>query len=202
MSGFQPVYEKAVSVIVPISSITYAVNVFTNYIRQSIEKKELILVHSNASDDFEQWLHLSRLYPLTRVYRLNNGTALGECLNYCADRAIFENIAIFREMHCYEREYLAASFREMVRNSAELAGKKTYVSICDRDGSPTIFNPGYERCLTDSVILPTFLYRQALHKSIRFTGSDEGLDERFCEECRNKGYRVYSTGSDGFQFHR
>lgn len=202
MNGFPPFKEAAVSVIVPVSGFTYAANVFMNYMQQDIGKKELILVHNNPSDDFEQWIHLSHLYPLTRVYQLNNGTSSGECLNYCIERAIFENIAIFQEMHYYEREYLTVSLREMVRNSADLAGKKTYISQGENGGLQTLVNPGYEKCFTDTVILPTFLFRQTLYKNIRFIGSNENLDTRFCEECRNKGCRVYSTESGGFQFRR
>lgn len=200
MDNYPFINSEAVSVIIPVNSLSHAGNVFINYMQQDLGKKELILVHNNPSDDFDQWVHLSGLYPMTRVYQLDCGISPGECLNYCIERAIFENIAIFQEMHHYEREYLSASLRDMQLYSADLAGKKTYFSQCKNEDHLTLVNPGFEKCLADMVILPTFIFRQALFYSIRFNDSNADLDTKFCEDCRNSGFRIYSTGTGGFRF--
>ena len=200
MTGYPLIDNEAVSVIVPVSSLIYAGNVFINYMQQDLGKKELILVHNNPSDDFERWIYLSGLYPLTRIYQLDYGTSLGECLNYCAERTIFENIAIFREMHHYGQEYLSGSLGEMHLNSADLAGKKTYFSQCENGSHQTLVTPGFEKCFTDMVILPTFIFKHAIYKNIRFKDSNSNLDTGFCEDCRGYGYRIYSTDTGGFRF--
>lgn len=197
--------SEAVSVIIPVSSLTYAGNVFFNYMRQNLAKKELILIHNNPLDDFDQWIHMSASYPMTRVYQLDSGISPGECLNYCIERAIFENISIFQEMHHYAPEYLSASVKDMYLNAADLAGKKTYFSQNQKEDHPTLVNPGFEKCFADTVILPTFVFKQSLFNGngsagARFIDSNAELDTRFCEDCRNNGGRIYSTDTGGFQF--
>lgn len=196
---------EAVSVIIPVSSLIHAENVFSNYMRQDMAKKELILVHNNFSDDFEQWIRMSASYPMTRVYQLDPGASLGECLNYCIERAIFENISIFQELHHYAPEYLSASVNDMYLNATDLAGKKTYFLQNEREDHLTLANPGFEKCFVDTVILPTFVFKQSLFNSarsgvIRFIESNAELDTTFCKDCRNNGCRIYSTDASGFQY--
>lgn len=200
MTAYTLIDNEAVSIIVPVSNLIYAGNVYINYMQQDLAKKELILVHNNPSDDFDQWVFLSGLYPMARIYQLDHGTSLGECLNYCADRTIFENIAVFHEMHHYGHEYLSGALNEMYLNSADIAGKKTYFAQCENESRQTLINPGFEKCFTDTVILPTFIFKQALFKDIRFKDSNENLDTQFCEECRENRKHIYSTGAGGFQF--
>ncbi len=197
--------SEAISIIVRVSSLMHAGNVFNNYMQQNLDKKELILVHNNPLEDFDQWVHSSGLYPMTRVYQLDDDKSLGECLNYCTERAIFENIAIFQEMHQYEPEYLSSSLREMYLHSAEVTGKKTYFSQCGKEEPLTLVNPGFEKSFTDRVILPTFIFRRELFdsissKGIRFNNSNEDLDAKFCEDCRNNGCRIYSNDTAGFRY--
>lgn len=200
MNSQLPFDSKAVSVVTPVSSLVHAPNVFINYMQQDLGKKELILVHNNPSDDFERWVQISVLYPMTRVYQLDPGVSLGESLNYCVERAIFENIAIFYEIHHYDQKYLSASLQEMLQNNAAAAGKRTYFSKGLDENHQTIINPGFEKCFTDMVILPTLIFKQEIYKHIRFINSNENLDIRFCEDCRNNGRRIYSTDSGGFEF--
>lgn len=200
MTGYSLIENETVSIIVPVSNLIYAGNVYLNYMQQDMRKKELILVHSNPTDDFAQWVFLSKLYPLVRVYQLNYDTSIGNCLNYCVERTIFENIAIFHEMHYYGQKYLSDSLKEMYLNSADLAGKKTYFAQYKNESHQTLVNPGFEKCFTDTVILPTFIYKQTLSKVIRFEDSNVNLDTRFCEECKDNSYRIYSTNADGLQF--
>jgi hypothetical protein len=191
-----------VSIITKVSGKASAINVFRNYMLQHVEKKELILVHNGQTDDFDQWVFMSRFYPMTRVYQMNAGTSLGECLNYCIDRAIFDNVAIFDEMHLYESGYISQALDGLRSFPAQLTGKRTYYMRAEDETEDVLVNAGFESCMTDMVILPTFVFRRLLFEQIKFEHSDDDIDISFCKQCAKRNYGIYSTGAGCFKFCR
>lgn len=198
MNSYMQRDDIAASIIATVSNLIYAGNIYINYMQQDLRKKELILVHNNSSDDFEQWVFLSRLYPMVRVYQQDNGTSIGGCLNYCIERSIFENIVLFHEAHYYGPGYLSGSLREWNHTPADLFGKKTYFALQENTNRQALNNPGYENCCTDFVILPTFIFKQTLFNIVRFKDSDTNLDNQFCKDCRDKNCKIFSTDRNNY----
>lgn len=174
MNSNEQTGRNAVTIITKISGLANKDNVSKNYMRQEAVKKELILVHNSEQDCFEQWLELSRLFPMVRIYRLSQGASDGECLNYCVEHSIFENIAIFSEERFYDKDYLTKSANKLNETKSDLTGMK---------------NPDPSN---DFIMLPTFVFRKTLFGDIRFTSAGLELDKCFCEECRAKGAKITS----------
>ncbi len=193
--------NNAVSIIEFVDSLAYAKNVFQSYMLQDISKKELILVYNSSSDDFEKWLFLTKMYPMTRIYYLNSCTSLGECLNYCAERSIFENIAVFNQVGLYDFNYLQSSLKAMQTYQIQLIGKRTYYKHDEKENADIIVNPGFEGCITDYVILPSFVMRHNLFDNLRFDDINTDIDIEYCKKCRAKGYGIYSAKSEGLRLY-
>lgn len=193
--------NEAVSIIEFVDDLVYAKSIFHSYMLQNIRKKELILVYTGTSDDFEKWLSLTRVYPMTRIYQLNNGSSLGECLNYCAERSIFENIAVFSEVGLYDHYYLLSSLKAMQSNQVQLVGKRTYYRHDEKKNDDILVNPGFEDCMTDYVILPSFVIRHDLFDSLRFDDGNDDIDIEYCKKCRACGYGIYSAKVDGLRLY-
>jgi hypothetical protein len=200
MAASLPYDNDCVSIITCASSLAFAKNVFSNYMQQDICKKELIIVHNNSRDDFEQWLDQTRLYPMVRIYQQDPGTPVGDCINYCMERSIYENIALFHEEHYYGPLYLSGCIRDLYRTQADLVGKRTYYTLAAATGQPVLHSPGYENGYTDFVILPTFLFKRTLSDTLRFDSSSAELDKTFCGKLINAGGRIFSTDHESYLF--
>lgn len=111
--------EKGVTVMVCSNTYHNADNIFNNYVKQNVQKKELIILVRNDKEDFEKWVSLANQFPMSRVYEFDENKTTEECLKYGMEQSIFDYTAILEEDKQYESDYLSFFISNLDKSSPD-----------------------------------------------------------------------------------
>jgi glycosyltransferase involved in cell wall biosynthesis len=169
-------------------------NVFDNYVRQAIEKKEMIIVLNRDDMDIIKWRRRAKQYKNVTVYQMPEKYQLGKCLNVGIKKAKYNILAKFDDDDYYAPHYLKESLHALKRKKANIVGKHTSFLYFEGPKALMVFRRGGEKQYCRTVKGGTLVFRRSLWDKVKFNEKlTSGSDVKFLRDCRNRGYRVYSV---------
>jgi glycosyltransferase involved in cell wall biosynthesis len=172
--------------------------IFRNFKRQTIDPKELIIVLNNDELDIRTYQRRAKSYENVSVIQLSEKTSLGKCLNFAIARARYPYIAKLDDDDYYAPEYLHESVMALRETKADVVGKHAHHLYLTGKRLLVIRFPKGEHRFVKSVSGATLVARKAVFNKVQFRDLRVGEDDRFCEDCKRKGFRIYSTSRYNF----
>ncbi|CAM3846806.1 glycosyltransferase [Alicyclobacillus pomorum] len=172
--------------------------ILRNFKRQTVDPKELIVVLNNDALDIRMYQQRAEAYENVSVFQLSEDTSLGLCLNFAITKARYPYIAKLDDDDYYARDYLHESVMALRENKADVVGKHAHYLYLTGKKLLVIRFPKGEHRFVKSVSGATLVARKAVFNKVRFRDLWVGEDDRFCEDCRRKGFRIYSTSRYNF----
>lgn len=172
-------------------------NVFNNYQQQTYKDKELIIILNKDSMDIDRWIEKAKKYRNVQVYQLHEKATLGDCLNFGIMRAKDDIIAKFDDDDYYGPDYIKSSIKVFKNKQISIIGKSS-IFIYFKNMNALIHVSGNENSITDSVAGATLMFRRDVYQHVQFEKVNRGEDYHFLEQCKEKGFTIYST--DRFHF--
>ncbi|PEQ84604.1 glycosyltransferase [Bacillus sp. AFS006103] len=167
-------------------------NVFKNYKRQSWKDKELIIILNKDSMDIDRWIKKAKKYRNVQIYQLHERAALGDCLNFGIMKSNYDIIAKFDDDDYYGPDYIKSSMDAFNNKDISIIGKSS-VYIYFKNKKALIHVSGIENAVTDTVAGATLMFRKEVFQQVQFEKVNRAEDYFFIEECKEKGFTVYST---------
>lgn len=196
-SGYQ--YKgKGISIITCTKRPHHIQNIFKNFNRQNWVKKELIIILNKDSLDIEEYREMARDYDNVSVYQLPEDTSLGACLNYAVQESKYKTIAKFDDDDFYAPSYLTGSMLAMKKSGADIVGKRACYTWLKGNQKLILRFPQYERRYVSILPGATLVFKKKVFKKVQFPDRSNGEDDKFCRDCRARGYRVYSASKYNF----
>lgn len=167
-------------------------NVFKNYKQQSWKDKELIIILNKDSMDINRWIKKAKKYRNVQIYQLHEKAALGDCLNFGIMKSNYDIIAKFDDDDYYGSDYIKSSMDAFNNKDISIIGKSS-VYIYFKNKKALIHVSGNENAVTDTVAGATLMFRKEVFHQVQFEKVNRAEDYFFIEECKKKGFTVYST---------
>lgn len=168
-------------------------NIIENYLRQSIDKKELIIIINNDNIDIELFTSYTFKNSNIYVYKLPQSISLGECLNFGVSLSNYNFIAKFDDDDYYGPYYLKESYDILSSNYCDIVGKnKTYYYI-EELNKLVLKNNGIENNFVPSVMGSTLCFKKNLFDNVKFRDLEFREDYFFNSDCLKKGYKIFSS---------
>ncbi|WLD94946.1 glycosyltransferase family 2 protein [Alkalihalobacillus sp. AL-G] len=186
--------------------------ILQNYMRQTWQHKELILILNNDDLDFDEWKQSLSHIPNISIYQLSQEKTLGECLNYGVSKSKYNYIAKFDDDDYYSKHYLKDSIRTLRESQAKVVGKTTIYMYFEEDQSLQLYNPykyapdsekisenQYDRKV---MMGGTLFFEKKIQRVVPFQSTSIGEDAKFCEDCLNNDIPIYSGSKDNYVYIR
>lgn len=174
----------------------YMENVFQNYERQTIEKKELIIILNEKEMDVANWRARAARSKNVSVYKLPHLT-LGECLNFGIKKSRFNIIAKFDDDDYYAPIYLAQQVIALQRKSADMVCKRTVFMYFEEKKTLAIHlaDMKVKRFIkrNSGVKGSTLVFRKKLWKHVKFHPINVGEDTMFLKQCLEEKFKIFAT---------
>jgi cellulose synthase/poly-beta-1,6-N-acetylglucosamine synthase-like glycosyltransferase len=169
-------------------------NVFENYLRQTVEEKEMIVVLNKDDMHLAKWRRRAKKYPNVRVFKVKEKFHLGKCLNFAIRKAKYDIIAKFDDDDYYGPDYLKESLKAMTEKDAPIVGKRTSYLYFEGKRALMIYRRGSERKFVSKVKGGTLVFLKSVWRKVKFPEKRRaGSDARFLLNCNKAGFRVYSV---------
>ncbi|MGM1048179.1 MAG: glycosyltransferase [Bacillota bacterium] len=188
-----------VSIIMCTMRPTFIDNIFENYKRQRVEKKEMIIILNRDDMDIKYWRKRAKKYKNVFVYRVAEKYNLGACLNYGIRKAKYDIIAKFDDDDYYAPNYLKESLAALARKKASVVGKHTSYVYFEEKKALMLFRDGGENKYRRKVKGGTLVFRRDVWNKVKFDEQQvNGSDSDFLRKCKRKGYRIYSVSNNNY----
>lgn len=191
-----------VSIITPTMKQQFMDNIFENYKNQNWEEKELIIILNHDEMNISKWKKKAKKYRNVSIYQLPQEATLGECLNYGVERAKFDYIAKFDDDDYYSPNYLIEQMQYFEYYDIDIVGKRSVYMFIESKKTLGVRNQNNEHKYTKSVRGPTIMFRKEVFNEVQFCPKNQGEDVHFLQDCRQNGYKVYSTSRYNFTYIR
>ena len=168
-------------------------NIFENYNRQNQKVKELIIILHDNSMDQNKWGEEGNRYEHVRIFKLDEDISLGKCLNFAAARATFNIIAKFDDDDYYGPKYLSDSIKAFYEVEADVIGKLTSYVYFQKEQILAIRHQGNENSYVKRIDGPSIIFKKSVLSKVRFRDISRGEDNWFCQDCLNRGIKIYSV---------
>ncbi|WP_416151231.1 glycosyltransferase [Salipaludibacillus sp. HK11] len=187
-----------VSVITCTNREHFQNNIFENFLRQTVESKELIIVLNNDKMDVDIWKKKADEYSNISVMKLPESTSLGACLNEGVKRTQFDYIAKFDDDDFYAKYYLEEALGGFEKSNADIVGKRTVYTFFESKQLLGVHRPFFENQSVNNVRGATLIFRKKIIQLVPFPSINKGEDGSFLWRCVRKGYKIYSTSKSNF----
>ncbi|MDF2546944.1 MAG: hypothetical protein K0R93_1842 [Anaerosolibacter sp.] len=190
---------KGVTCIVSTNRQKFIDNVFDNYMRQTYEDKELVVVLNKNDMDMERWLEKARNNPSITIYHIDENQTLGACLNFAISKARYDTISKMDDDDYYGPNYLLDLMNTFQYTKADIVGKHAYYIYFEESKAFALKFKDYENCYVNLIAGATLTFKKSVFSKIQFsTDRKAGCDSKFLIDCKQHGFKIYS--SDRFNF--
>ncbi|MEH7335130.1 glycosyltransferase [Neobacillus drentensis] len=167
-------------------------NVFKNYQQQTWKDKELIVILNKDTMDIDKWIKKAKKYRNVQVYQLHENATLGDCLNFGIIKAKYDIIAKFDDDDYYGPDYIKSSMDVFKQKNVSIIGKNS-VYIYFKNKKALIHVSGAENSISDTVAGATLMFKKEVFQHVQFEKVNRAEDYFFIEQCKEKGFNIYST---------
>lgn len=192
---------SGVSIVTCTHLPNYRDNIFSNYSRQTFNRKELILILNSSALDMYDWQRYATVYPNVLIYFKPENVTVGTCMNFAISQTRYDYIANFDHDDYYGAEYLNDFMSVAPYTNAGLFGKKTHYVYFEEDETLALMHDGYENCFVDYVDGPTMFMKKSIFNKVRFIDNSIS-DCRLSWDCRSRGIKIYSVNKKHFAYIR
>lgn len=187
-----------VSIITCTNRTKFIERVFDNYMRQTYQPRELIVILNSNSMSLGQWKIRAAAYPNISVFQLDERKTQGECLNYAVAKSKYDYIAKFDDDDYYAPAFLENMMPTFGYVDAGIIGKWTCYFYFESSKTLALFSPGHENCYVERVHGASMVIKKDVFNTVRFRNINAGEDLEFCRDCRLKDILTYSTDQYNF----
>ncbi len=185
--------KPGVSIISYTNSSQNLDGIFSNYDRQSYEKKELIIIINNDNVKLDEWENEKKEYKDIKILKLGEGKSLNEYLAKGVEQSSFDFIAKFDENAYYASEYLKDIMNAFKYTGAGIVGKYTSYTFFERSKTLALIFPDMENRYVKQVISSTVVCKKELFNKIRFNDLFNEQDRQFLSNCILQGIKIYAV---------
>ncbi|MBA9084604.1 glycosyltransferase involved in cell wall biosynthesis [Fontibacillus solani] len=189
---------QGVSIITCTNRQDYLRNLIQNYTRQTLAKKELIIIVNNNKIPLAPYQSLAKKLGNVKVFRVDGHQSLGACLNFAVKKTKYSYIAKFDDDDYYAPHYLADSLRALRRANADVLGKRAHYMYLRGSKTLILRFPHDENRSVNKLPGATLFMKRDVVNKVKFPNQNVGEDDVFCLRSKSKGYKVYSAGKYNF----
>jgi glycosyltransferase involved in cell wall biosynthesis len=171
----------------------YMEQVFSNYSRQNLEEKELIIILNRDDMDINLWKRKAKSYKNVHVFQLPQAYTLGRCMNEAINKANYNMIAKFDDDDYYAPSYLKESVEVLRKRKNTIVGKSASYIYFEEKQALMLFRSRYENQYRPLVKGGTLVFKKSLWEKVKFPDRKESSDSFFLKKARKKGYKIYSV---------
>lgn len=168
-------------------------SILNNYLAQTFPNKELIIILNNNQLSIESWKKYFAGYDDISIYKIDQSTSLGNCLNFGVSKSKYPIISKFDDDDYYGKEYLLDSVKPFLYTDAMIVGKYTTYVYFKQHKLLAIRNPKRENRFSYRVEGSTLLFRKSLFNKINFRNKNLGEDIQLCKDCIAIGQKIFSN---------
>lgn len=190
--------QPGVSVITCTNRPDSLENVLANYLRQTYEPRELIIVVNSEETNIDYWRSRTAAHADIKILQLSSQQTLGECLNFGIEHAGYNYVAKCDDDDYYAPGYLSGLMPLFDATGAKIVGKCSMFVYFEGSQTLAIALPGNENMPVSGVAGATMIISREVFSQIKFTGTSFGEDSVFLQECVAKGIPIFS--GDRFNF--
>ncbi|GGF98737.1 glycosyltransferase [Paenibacillus abyssi] len=188
-----------VSIICCTMRNSFMENIFSNYERQSVKKKEMIIVLNRDNMDLKKWKRKAKEYKNIRVYQVSENEKLGKCLNYGIKKAKYDIIAKFDDDDYYAPDYLTESVDTIKKLKVPVVGKHTSYIYFEGKKALMLFREGGEYRHRSKVKGGTLVFKREVWDKVQFDEDQQnGSDSDFLRRCKRNGFKIYSVSKHNY----
>nr|WP_269843967.1 glycosyltransferase family 2 protein [Tissierella creatinophila] len=172
-------------------------NILENFFSQDYIEKELIIVINYDCFNLPY-----SLPPNVHIYNLGSKYSLGKCLNYGIEHSSYPIIAKFDDDDYYGPKYLSDTVSLLSLKNVGIVGKACTFIYFKEKQLIGIKNISKENKYVDRVTGSTLMFKRELAEKIPFHDISLGEDIKFCNDCLNLGYKIFSTNRHHYVYIR
>ncbi len=178
--------EDMVTIITVTNRQRFMDNVFSNYKRQRIAAKELIIIINNDDIDIKKWHSAAKRLKNVTIFRLPSKITLGECCNYAISKAKYGIIAKFDDDDYYSSRYLLEDTKAFKDPKVQLVGKREHF-VYFKNSSQLGLRKTHKNSPLPGA---TLIFRKKALKKVKFRSLNEAEDVMLTRDFKNKGYKI------------
>jgi cellulose synthase/poly-beta-1,6-N-acetylglucosamine synthase-like glycosyltransferase len=186
-------YVRKVSIITCTNRPNFINNIFQNYRRQVGIEKELIIVLNNDHMNIDQYRERAKKHRNVFIYQLPEKTSLGRCLNFAIGKSKHPFVAKFDDDDYYAPNYLVNSLKTLHHVKADVVGKGSYFMYLEGKKLLMLRRPKQENKFVKYIGGATIVAKRKVFNKVRFSNRTLSEDMKFLQDCRAKGFKIFST---------
>ncbi|MDA2312723.1 glycosyltransferase [Bacillus cereus group sp. MYBK35-2] len=197
---YQKAAEKLVSVVAITNRPQFMNNLYESLANQTYKNTEKIIILNNDSMNIKQWEKRFEKLKNTRIFKVDEKSSLGACLNFAVGKATGEIIAKMDDDDYYAPNYLKDMVMSFEYTDASIVGKSTYLVHFEENNAliKRKIGAGEER-YSNFVAGATLVFKKEVFKKLNgFDDRNTGEDTKFIEKALKNGYKIYSNDSYNF----
>ncbi|WP_017797192.1 glycosyltransferase family 2 protein [Oceanobacillus kimchii] len=168
-------------------------NIFQNYISQSLDNKELIIILNNDSINIDTWLSKAANYSNVSVFQMPEWNTASECKMFASQQASYDYIAKFDDDDYYAPNYLESIWSIYQNNKqVDIIGKSSVYVYFQKSNFLGILHSNKENQYTNRVVDSTLTFKKEVLSKVSFIRCKYGSDAKFQKDCIYNGYKIYS----------
>jgi len=181
-----------VSVIASTNRPQFFTQLIQNFARQQIKHKELIVILNLDKVNLKAYRKKANDKRII-IVQLPSKVPLGHCLNHAADLAKYNIVSKFDDDDYYAPHYLENQLECLERHSADIVGKRACLIYLKGLNKLVLRFPKCHNRYVKTVAGATLMMKRSLVKEIPFSKTSPGECVSFLNQCRARGYKIYST---------
>ncbi|WIV11200.1 glycosyltransferase family A protein [Proteiniborus sp. MB09-C3] len=194
--------NHGVSIITVTNRLNHINQVFDNYNRQKIKRKELIIILNNNSMSLKHCKAMSKKYPNVKVFKKDESITFSECKNYAITMTKFPYISHFDDDDYYAENFLKDILETFNKVEADIIGKRSAFVYFSRNKILAIRFPRYENAYVKFVMDSSMVIKKSVFDKIKFPTMKSGADFSFQKKCLKNGFKIFSTDRYNYAFIR
>ena len=192
--------RPSVSVLMPTMRPENVTRCLENFVKQTYEEKELVLILNNAEFDLDAVRRDAESIPNVQVLHVEGRTTLGECLNRGVEASSGRYVAKMDDDDLYGERYLSDAVLAASFSDAEVVGKGCFFTYFEDSNTMALAEVTREHTFSYFVTGGTLFIREDVARKNPFDSVSIREDTNFLHAVAQAGCRIYSA--DRFNFVR
>ena len=192
--------RPSVSVLMPTMRPENVTRCLENFVKQTYEEKELVLILNNAEFDLDAVRRDAESIPNVQVLHVEGRTTLGECLNRGVEASSGRYVAKMDDDDLYGERYLSDAVLAASFSDAEVVGKGCFFTYFEDSNTMALAEVAREHTFSYFVTGGTLFIREDVARKNPFDSVSIREDTNFLHAVAQAGCRIYSA--DRFNFLR
>lgn len=190
---YEPIKKEGISVIACTKKPELMDHIVTNYINQSWENKELIVIINHDSLNLDHWREKAKHVQNVSIYQLPGDKSIGECRNWAIDKTKYNYITLFSTDHYYAPHFIIDLMHAFDYSNAHIVGKCSYYTYIESMNALAIRFPNQENQYVDYLCGSAMIVKKDVFHHVQFPAESKGMDTSFFKNCVDKGFKMYAA---------